>query len=30
VVYWAGPLLGAVLAGLLWKLVLLPRDPTDL
>lgn len=30
VVYWAGPLLGAALAGLLWKLVLLPRDPTDL
>lgn len=30
VVYWAGPLLGAVVAGLLWKLVLLPRDPTDL
>ncbi len=30
IVYWAGPLLGAVIAGLLWKLVLLPRDPTDL
>lgn len=30
VVYWAGPLLGAVVAGLLWKLVLLPRDPTDI
>lgn len=30
VVYWAGPLIGAVVAGLLWKLVLLPRDPTDL
>ena len=30
IAYWAGPLLGAVAAGLLWKLVLLPRDPTDL
>ena len=30
VIYWAGPLLGAVVAGLLWKLILLPRDPTDL
>ena len=30
VVYWAGPLLGAIVASLLWKLVLLPRDPTDI
>jgi MIP family channel proteins len=28
IVYWAGPLLGAAVAGLLWKLLLLPRDPT--
>ena len=30
VVYWVGPLLGATLAGALWKFVLLPRDATDL
>jgi MIP family channel proteins len=27
-VYWIGPLLGAALAGALWKAVLLPRDAT--
>lgn len=27
VVYWAGPLLGAAVAALLWRFVLLPRDP---
>ena len=30
VVYWIGPLLGATAAGALWKLVLLPRDATEL
>ena len=29
-VYWIGPLLGATLAGALWKFVLLPRDVTSL
>lgn len=29
-VYWVGPLLGGVVAGGLWKLVLLPRDPAQL
>ncbi|MGH7522170.1 MAG: MIP/aquaporin family protein [Gemmatimonadales bacterium] len=29
-VYWIGPAIGAVLAALLWKYVLLPRDATDL
>jgi aquaporin Z len=29
-VYWIGPILGAVLAALLWKHVLLPRDPARL
>jgi aquaporin Z len=29
-VYWIGPLLGALAAGLLWKLVLLPRDPSQI
>jgi MIP family channel proteins len=29
-VYWIGPLLGAAAAGLLWKFVLLPRDPARL
>jgi aquaporin Z len=29
-VYWIGPLVGAVAAALLWKLVLLPRDPANL
>lgn len=29
-VYWIGPLLGAAAASLLWKLVLLPRDPTQI
>ena len=29
-VYWIGPLLGATVAGALWKFVLLPRDVTDL
>ncbi len=28
--YWIGPLLGAVTASLLWKLILLPRDPTEI
>ncbi len=27
-VYWIGPLLGGAVAGLLWKTVLLPRDPS--
>ena len=30
VVYWIGPLLGATVAGALWKFVLLPRDPAEL
>jgi aquaporin Z len=29
-VYWIGPLLGATVAGALWKFVLLPRDATDI
>lgn len=29
-VYWIGPAIGAVLAALLWKYVLLPRDATEL
>jgi MIP family channel proteins len=29
-VYWLGPLLGATAAAALWKLVLLPRDATDI
>jgi MIP family channel proteins len=29
-VYWIGPLIGAGLAGLLWKMVLLPKDPTNI
>ena len=29
-VYWIGPLIGGGLAGLLWKFVLLPRDPASL
>src|SRR6266550_7803960 len=29
-VYWIGPLLGATVAGAVWKFVLLPRDATDL
>jgi aquaporin Z len=29
-VYWIGPLLGATIAGALWKFVLLPRDATDI
>jgi MIP family channel proteins len=29
-VYWIGPLIGGGLAGLLWKMVLLPRDPTNI
>ena len=29
-VYWIGPLVGGVAAALLWKLVLLPRDPASL
>lgn len=29
VVYWAGPLLGAIVAAFLWKFVLLPRDPAQ-
>jgi MIP family channel proteins len=29
-VYWIGPAIGGVLAALLWKYVLLPRDATDL
>lgn len=29
-VYWIGPLLGALVAGVLWKEVLLPRDPAAL
>jgi aquaporin Z len=29
-VYWLGPLLGATAAAALWKVVLLPRDATDL
>lgn len=29
-VYWIGPAIGAVLAALLWKYVLLPRDVTEL
>lgn len=28
--YWIGPIAGGIAAALLWKLVLLPRDPTDL
>jgi aquaporin Z len=28
--YWIGPLLGAAAAALLWKLILLPRDPTQI
>jgi aquaporin Z len=27
-VYWIGPIVGAVLAAFLWKLVLLPKEPT--
>lgn len=29
-VYWIGPLAGGIAAALLWKLILLPRDPADL
>ena len=29
-VYWIGPLLGAAVAGVLWKFVLLPRDATEI
>ncbi len=29
-VYWLGPLVGAALAGLVWKLILLPKDPTNI
>ncbi len=29
-VYWIGPLLGATVAGALWKFVLLPRDAADI
>ena len=29
-VYWLGPLIGAALAGVVWKMVLLPRDPTNI
>jgi aquaporin Z len=29
-VYWVGPALGAAVAGLLWKTVLLPRDPANI
>jgi glycerol uptake facilitator-like aquaporin len=27
VVYWVGPILGAILAALLWQYVLLPKTP---
>jgi len=30
IVYWAGPLLGAAVAALLWKFILLPRDPAQI
>jgi aquaporin Z len=30
VVYWIGPAIGAAVAAVLWKYVLLPRDATDL
>lgn len=30
VVYWIGPLLGAAAAGAVWKLLLLPKDQTEL
>lgn len=29
-VYWLGPLVGATVAGALWKFMLLPKDATDL
>lgn len=29
-VYWIGPLLGALFAGALWRMVLLPRDPAQI
>lgn len=30
VVWWIGPAIGAIVAGLLWKAILLPRDPAQL
>src|SRR3989442_273174 len=29
-VYWIGPLIGGGIAGLVWKMVLLPKAPTNI